>query len=58
MYGQNSVMHWVFIHAGLEGITIISLAVLKFFSDLETFLQCGDYSVIRRALSVFGSYRA
>ena len=36
--GQNRVIHCVFIYAGLEGISIISLAVLKLLSDLETFL--------------------
>ena len=53
MYGQNSGVHWVFIHAGLERIRIISLGVLKFYSDLETFFRCGDYSPIRRLLGFF-----
>ena len=47
MYGQNSVIHQTFINAGLEGIRIIILTALKLFSDLETFLQWGDYSPIR-----------
>ena len=38
MYGQNNVIHEVFIYAGLEGIRIISLTTLKLFSDFETFL--------------------
>ena len=44
MYGQNWAIHKAFIYVALEGINIISLAVLKLFSDLETFLQFGDFS--------------
>ena len=35
MYSQNVIIYNAFIYAGLEGIRIISLAVLNFFSDLE-----------------------
>ena len=51
MYGQNRVIHYVFIYAGLEGINIISLAVLRLLSDLETFLGFGDFSLVWRLFS-------
>ena len=51
MYGQNGVIHYVFIYAGLEGINIISLAVLRLLSDLETFLGFGDFSLVWRLFS-------
>ena len=57
MYGQNSVMHEVFIYAGLEGIKLISLAVIKFFSYWEPFLRCGDFSPFRRLLGFLESCR-
>ena len=35
MYDSILVIHKAFIYAGLEGINIISLAVLKIFSDFD-----------------------
>ena len=38
MYGQNRAIYQIFIDAGLEGISIISLVVLRLFSSVDTFL--------------------
>ena len=38
MYDQNRAIHEVFTYAGLESRSIISLTVLRLFSDVETFL--------------------
>ena len=48
MYGQNGAIYKAFIYVGLEGVNIISLAVLKRYSDLETFLLFRDFSLIWR----------